>query len=96
VGVRLGRELDLGDFVTLASLLGKEGKRKDVGVVDEPVRTENVEDVKNAVDISSGQGRCLGNARSSPALSMVTYGGTRRESRGGREESHLQHTRWWW
>jgi len=96
VGVRLGRELDPGDFVALPSFLGEEGKRKDVGAVDEPARTENVKDVENAVDIGGGQGRCLGDARSSPALSVVAYGGTRRESRGGREETHLRHTRWWW
>jgi len=96
VGVQLGKELNPGDFVTLTSLLGEEGKRKDVGAVDKPACTENVEDVENAVDVSGGQGRCLGDARSSPALGVFAYGGTRRESRGGREGSHLQHTRWWW
>ena len=89
MGVRLGRELNPGDFVTLASFLGKEGKRKDVGVVDEPARTENIEDVENAVDVNGGQGGCLGNAGLSLAPSVVAYGGTRRESRGGREGSHL-------
>ena len=94
--VRLGRELDPGDFITLPSLLGEEGKRKDVGTVDEPVRTENVEDIENTVDVGGGQGRCLGDAGLSPALSVVAYRGTRQESRGGREGTHLQHTRWWW
>jgi len=96
VGVQLGRELNPGDFVTLASFLGEEGKRKDVSAVDEPVCTENVEDVENAVDISGGQGRYLGDARLSLAPGVVAYRGTRWESRGGREETHLQHTRWWW
>ena len=89
VGVRLGRELNPGDFIALSSLLGKEGERKDVGAVDEPARTENVEDIEDAVDVNGSQGGRLGDARSSPALSVVTYRGTRRESRGGREGSHL-------
>ena len=96
MGVRLGRKLDPGDFVALASLLGEEGKRKKVCTVDEPTGTENVEDVEDAIDVDSGQRGCLGDARSSPALSVVAYGGTRQESRGGREETHLRHTRWWW
>jgi len=96
VGVRLGRKLDPGDFITLASLLGEEGKRKDVCTVDEPAGTENVEDVEDAIDVDGGQRGCLGDARSSPAPSVVAYRGTRWESRGGREETHLRHTRWWW
>ena len=40
IGVQLGGELDPGDFVTLPSFLGEEGKRKDVRAVDEPVGTE--------------------------------------------------------
>jgi len=58
--------------------------------------TENVEDVEDAVDVDGSQRGCLGDARSSPAPSVVAYGGTRRESRGGRERAHLRHTRWWW
>jgi len=86
MGVQLGRELNPGNFVTLPHFLGEEGKRKDVCTADKPAGTENVEDIKDAVDIDSGCGRCLGDARPSLALSVVTYGGTRWESRGGREE----------
>jgi len=34
-------------IVTLPSLLGKEGKRKKVCVVDKPVGTKDVEDVED-------------------------------------------------
>ena len=93
MGMRLGGEFDPGDFVALPGFLGKEGKRKDVWVVDEPSGTKNVEHVEDAVDVNGGREWCLGNARSSPAPGVVAYGGTRRESRGGREGTHLQHTR---
>ena len=96
MGVRLGRKLDPGDFVTLPSFLGEEGKRKDVQAVDEPVSMENVEHVKDTVDVNGGREWCLGDARSSLAPGMIAYGGTRQESRGGREGTHLRHTRWWW
>ena len=89
MGVRLGRELDPGNFVTLPSFLGEEGKREDVQAVDEPMGTKNVEHVEDAVDIDSSREWCLGDARSSPAPGVVTYGGTRQESRGGREGTHL-------
>ena len=61
--------------------------------VDEPAGTENVEHVEDAVDVDSGREWCLGDARSSLAPGMVAYRGTRRESRGGRERTHLGHTR---
>ena len=91
--MRLGRELDPGDFVTLPSFLGEEGKREDVWAVYKPAGTKNVEHVEDAVDIDGGRRWCLGDARSSPAPGMVAYRGTRRESRGGREGTHLRHTR---
>jgi len=62
-------------------------------VVDEPAGTENVEDVEDTVDVNGSSGRCLGDARLSPAPSVVAYRGTRQESRGGREETYLRHTR---
>ena len=93
VGVRLGREFDPGDFVAFSSFLGKEGKREDVRAVDVPTGTENVEHVEDAVDVDGGREWCLGDAGSSPAPGVIAYGGTRRESRGGREETHLRHTR---
>ena len=77
MGVRLGRELNPGDFVTLPSFLGKEGKRKDVWAVDEPAGMENVEHVKDAIDIDGSRRWCLGDARSSLAPGMVAYRGTR-------------------
>ena len=89
MGVQLGRELNPGDFVTLPSFLGKEGKRKDMCAVDKLAGTENVEHVEDAVDIDSSRRWCLGDTRSSPAPGMVAYRGTRWESRGGREGTHL-------
>ena len=94
--MRLGREFNPGDFVTLSGFLGEEGKREDVWAVDKPLGTENVEHVEDAVDVDGGRERCLGDTRLSPAPSVVAYGGTRRESRGGREGTYLRHTRWWW
>ena len=93
--VQLGGELDPGDFVTLPGFLGKEGERKDMQAVDKPMSMENVEHVKDTIDVSSGRRWCLGDARSSPAPGVIAYGGTRWESRGGREGTHLRHTRWW-
>ena len=91
--MRLGRKLYPGDFVALSSFLGEEGKRKNVWVVDEPMGMENVEDVEDAIDVDGGREWCLGNTGSSPAPGVVTYRGTRWESRGGREGTHLRHTR---
>ena len=85
VGVRLGREFNPGDFITLPSFLGEEGKRKGVQAVDVPAGTENVEHIKDSINIDSGRGWCLGDARSSPAPGVVAYRCTRWESRGGRE-----------
>ena len=93
MGVRLGGEFDPGDFVTLPGFLGEEGKRKDVRAVDEPTGTKNVEHIEDAVDVNGSREWCLGDARSSPAPGVVAYGGTRQESRGGREGTHLRHTR---
>ena len=89
MGVRLGRKFDPGDFVTLSGFLGEEGKRKDVWAVDEPLGAENVEHVEDTVDVDSSREWCLGDARSSLAPGVVAYGGTRWESRGGREGTHL-------
>ena len=89
MGVRLGRELNPGDFVTLPGFLGKEGKREDVQAVDEPAGMENVEHIEDTVDVDSGRRWYLDDTRSSPAPGMVAYRGTRWESRGGREGTHL-------
>ena len=93
MGVRLGRELDPGNFIAFPSFLDEEGKRKDVRAVDKPAGMENVEHIKDAVDIDSSRRQCLGDARLSPAPGVVAYRDTRWESRGGREETHLQYTR---
>ena len=85
IGVQLGRDLNPGDFVALTGFLGKEGKRKDMQVVDKPAGTENIEHIKDAIDIDDSRRWCLGNARSSLAPGMVAYRGTRWESRGGME-----------
>ena len=77
MGVRLGGELHPGDFVTLPSFLGEEGKRENVQAVDEPAGMENIEHVKDAVDIDGSRRWCLGDARLSLAPGMVAYGGTR-------------------
>ena len=89
MGVQLGRKLNPGDLVAFPSFLSKEGKRKDMCTVDKPVGMENVEYVKDALDIDSSRGGCLGDTRLSPAPTVVTYRGTRQESRGGRERTHL-------
>ena len=62
-------------------------------MVDEPSGTENVEHIEDTIDVDGSREWCLGDARSSPAPGVVAYRGTRRESRGGREGTHLQHTR---
>ena len=61
-------------------------------VVDKPMSMKDVEHIKDAVDIDGGGKWYLGNTRSSPVPGVVTYRGTRWESRGGREGTHLQHT----
>ena len=61
--------------------------------VNEPPGMEDIEHIKDTVDVDSGRKRCLGNARSSLAPGIITYRGTRWESRGGREGTHLQYTR---
>jgi len=85
--MQLGRELDLGDFITLPSLLGKEGKRKEVHTVNKPAGMKDVEDIEDQVGVSGHYRLHLGDARSNPAPSVVIYGGTRQregKSRGGK------------
>ena len=91
----LGSELNPGYLIADIHLLGKDNKSEKVVMVEKLASIENVEHIEDAVDIDGGRGRCLGDNRLSLAPSMVAYGGTRQESRGGREETHLQHTRWW-
>ena len=55
MGMRLGRKLDPGDFITLSSFLGKEGKRKDICVVDKLIGMEDIEHVEDTVDIDGSR-----------------------------------------
>ena len=87
--MQLGRKLNPGDFVTLPSFLGEEGKRKDVWAVDEPAGMKNVEHVEDAIDVDSGREWCLGDTRLSPASGMVAYGGHKMGEQRGQEGNSL-------
>ena len=55
MGMGLGSRPNPGYLVASVCFLGKDNKWEKVVVVDEPVSTEKVEHVEDAVDIDSGR-----------------------------------------
>ena len=89
--MRLGGDLQPGNVIASLRFLGKGDKQEKVVTVKEPAGTKDVEDVEDRIGV--GGHVLLGDTRSSPAPSMVAYGGTR-EDRGKSSRGDLgrQHT----
>ena len=78
------------DVIASLGFLSKGDKREKVVAVEKPAGTENVEDIEDQVGVNGHV--LLGDARSSPALSIVAYGGTREDRGYSRGDLGRRHT----